>query len=286
MTGTTLFAVILVLVTLAAAFAIVMIAARRSDSEGAVTASELDRRAARADRERRKAQEAARVEAADDAGGGVATLVAAPAEFEEDPPQIEISQTEYGVTRRKFFNRATAAIFGLFLLQFTLAGLAFFWPKLKGGFGTAIKAGPVDSLKAQVIDGASIVPLFVPAAQSWIVPFAMQELPGSSFESTPGVVAGGESDGIGLMALWQKCVHLGCRVPSCASSQGFECPCHGSKYNAHGEYDSGPAPRNLDRFAVSVDAAGDLVIDTGTVVESARATVKTIAYPQGPFCVG
>lgn len=286
MTGTTLFAAILILVTLAAAFAIVMIAARRSDSDGAVTAAELDRRAAKADRARRKAREAAAASESVDDGSAVATLVRAPAEFQEDPPRIEIDATEYGVTRRKFFNRATSAVFGLFLLQFTLAGLAFFWPKLKGGFGTPIKVGSVDSLKSQVIDGASIVPLFVPAAQSWVVPFQMSELAGSSFEATPFVVAGGEGDGVGLMALWQRCVHLGCRVPSCESSQGFECPCHGSKYNAHGEYDSGPAPRNLDRFAVSVDAAGDLVIDTGQVVQTPRATVKTIAYPQGPFCVG
>jgi cytochrome b6-f complex iron-sulfur subunit len=114
----------------------------------------------------------------------------------------------------------------------------------------------------------------------------MSELPGSSYEDTPFVVAGGESDGVGLMALWQRCVHLGCRVPACIPSQGFECPCHGSKYNGHGEYNQGPAPRNMDRFAVSVDAAGDFVIDTGTIVQTPRATDFTIAYPQGPFCVG
>jgi len=172
------------------------------------------------------------------------------------------------------------------MVQFALAGLAFFWPKLKGGFGTPIKAGSVDALKAEIIDGATIVPKFVPAAQSWIVPFEMAKLPESSFADTPFVVAGGEEDGVGLMALWQRCVHLGCRVPSCIPSQGFECPCHGSKYNAHGEYNSGPAPRNLDRFAVSVDAVGDLIVDTGTIVQTARAKVKTIVYPQGPFCVG
>ena len=286
MTGPTLFAAILILVTLAAAFAIVTIAARRSDSEGSVTAAELDRRAAKADRARRKARAEAEAEAGSDGGTGVATLVAPPTEFQEDPPRVEVSATDYGITRRKFFNRATAAVFGLFMLQFTLAGLAFFWPKLKGGFGTPIKAGSVDSIKAQVVDGATIVPLFVPAAQSWVVPFPMSELPGSSFESVPFVVAGGEGDGVGLMALWQRCVHLGCRVPSCIPSQGFECPCHGSKYNGHGEYNSGPAPRNLDRFAVSVDAAGDFVIDTGNIVQTSRATETTIAYPQGPFCVG
>ncbi|NNC42219.1 MAG: Rieske 2Fe-2S domain-containing protein, partial [Acidimicrobiia bacterium] len=69
------------------------------------------------------------------------------------------------------------------------------------------------------------------------MPFEPSEAAGTAFDGIP-VIAGG------FTALWQKCVHLGCRVPWCASSQGFECPCHGSKYNAHGEYFAGPAPRN------------------------------------------
>jgi len=284
MTGALLFALILIFATLIAAIAIVAIAARRSDSEGAATAGELDRKAQKADRQRQKV--AAAVGASADSAAPEEVLVPAPAQFTEDPPKEEVSYDDYGVTRRKFFNRAIGAVFGLFMLQFALAGLAFFWPKLKGGFGTAIKAGSVSGLKAEVIDGATVIPVFVPAAQSWIVPFPMSELPGSSFEETPFVVAGGESDGVGLMALWQRCVHLGCRVPSCVPSQGFECPCHGSKYNLHGEYNSGPAPRNLDRFGVGVDAAGEFIIDTGTVVQTSRSKNPTVTYPQGPFCVG
>jgi cytochrome b6-f complex iron-sulfur subunit len=286
MSGAVIFAIILVGVTLAVAFAIVAIAASRSDSDGPVTAGELDRRAVKADRQRRKAQEAMAEHDEADAEGAVATLVAAQTDFRDDDPKVEISYNDYGVTRRKFFNRAVGAVFGLFMLQFALAGLAFFWPKLKGGFGTAIKAGKVDALKAEVYDGATITPKFVPAAQTWIIPFEMSKLPGSSFESVPFVVAGGEVDGIGLMALWQRCVHLGCRVPACLSSQGFECPCHGSKYNGHGEYNAGPAPRNMDRFSVSVDAAGEFIVDTGTIVQTARAKKTTIAFPQGPYCVG
>jgi cytochrome b6-f complex iron-sulfur subunit len=87
------------------------------------------------------------------------------------------------------------------------------------------------------------------------------------------------------MALWQRCVHLGCRVPTCPSSQGFECPCHSSKYNYHGEYEDGPAPRNLDRFVVSVDEAGNFIVDTGQVIQTSRARVKSTEYPQGPSCL-
>jgi cytochrome b6-f complex iron-sulfur subunit len=284
MSSTTIFILIITAAAGIAAFGIIAVASRRRESDGAITQGELDRKAARADRARRKAMEESVVEE----GGGVTTvtMVDAPIEYQDDEPRIEISEQEYGVTRRKFFNRAIGAVFGLFMLQFTLASLAFIWPKLKGGFGTPIKAGSFDSLKAEVVQGGTVVPKFVPSAQSWIVPFPLSELAGSSFEATPFVIAGGESDGIGLMALWQRCPHLGCRVPECLSSQGFECPCHGSKYNNHGEYEDGPAPRNLDRFAVSIDSAGELVIDTGTVVQTARSKNKTVAYPQGPFCVG
>jgi cytochrome b6-f complex iron-sulfur subunit len=283
---TTTFILLIVGAGIIAAAGVIVIAMRRSDADGAVTDTELDRKAVQADKARRAAM--ATVGAASEAGDNApAKMVAAPAEYQEDAPRQEVTAEVFGVTRRKFFNRAIGAVFGLFMLQFTLASLAFMWPKIKGGFGAPINAGKVSDLKSQAVQGGTVVPVFVPAAQSWVVPFALDSIEGSSFEDTAvPVVAGGEADGVGLTALWQRCVHLGCRVPSCESSQGFECPCHGSKYNLHGEYEAGPAPRNLDRFGVSVNAAGDLIIDTGEVVETSRSKNKSIVYPQGPFCVG
>lgn len=87
------------------------------------------------------------------------------------------------------------------------------------------------------------------------------------------------------MALYQRCVHLGCRVPWCATSIGFECPCHGSKYNAIGEYFAGPAPRNLDRFVVNVNESNELVISTGSIIETPRAPSQSVEYPRGPSCI-
>jgi len=70
----------------------------------------------------------------------------------------------------------------------------------------------------------------------------------------------------GLRALYQKCPHLGCKVPWDPGSNEFHCPCHGSIYNLIGEYQSGPAPRGLDRFPISIQ--GDhVMVDTGTPVE-------------------
>jgi len=190
---------------------------------------------------------------------------------------VEISPEEAGVTRRQFFNRALLATWGGYLGLMGLAMLAFFWPKLSGGFGGKIDAGAIEDIRLQIfLPDGTVQPLFIPDARAYVLPF--DEAEGPQFEGK-GVVAGG------LTALWQKCVHLGCRVPWCATSQGFECPCHGSKYNYVGEYQAGPAPRNLDRFVIEVNEEGRLIIDTGNVIQTARATAKTVPYPQGPSCI-
>jgi cytochrome b6-f complex iron-sulfur subunit len=190
---------------------------------------------------------------------------------------IEVSVEEAGVSRRQFFNRALLATFGSFLALMGVDSLAFLWPKLSGGFGADIDAGAVSDLQAQAVtpDG-SVIPVFIPEARAYIVP-----APSSLSEQYEGkgVEAGG------LMALFQRCVHLGCRVPWCGPSQGFECPCHGSKYNAIGEYFAGPAPRNLDRFVVELN--GDrFIIKTGSPIETPRAPILSVNYPQGPSCIG
>jgi cytochrome b6-f complex iron-sulfur subunit len=100
---------------------------------------------------------------------------------------------------------------------------------------------------------------------------------------SPAVIPGMEA---GVVALYQKCVHLGCRVPWCATSQWFECGCHGSQYNRVGEKKGGPAPRGLDRFVVEV--SGDIVsVDTKTVIEGPPIGTNTTGQEsEGPHCVG
>jgi cytochrome b6-f complex iron-sulfur subunit len=216
------------------------------------------------------------------AAAGEARAEAGEEEAPVDPLEArrELDREDYDVTRRQFFNRGIYGVFGLFLAQFGVAGLAFMWPRLQsGGFGSKVNAGPVDTIRDQLfLPDGRVQPLFVPPAQAYILPWTAETVEGSSFEGLP-VIAGG------VMAVWQRCVHLGCRVPECQSSQGFECPCHGSKYNYHGEYEDGPAPRNLDHFVVTIDDAGGLVIDTGQIIQTARATHKTAEYPQGPSCI-
>ena len=128
MTGALIFALLLIVTALVAAAAVVAIAARRTDDEGAATAGEFDRKAKKADQERQKVAASVGAVAVEPAPADEVVYVPAPHEFEEDAPKEPISYDSYGVTRRKFFNRAIGAVFGLFMLQFTLAGLAFIWP--------------------------------------------------------------------------------------------------------------------------------------------------------------
>jgi cytochrome b6-f complex iron-sulfur subunit len=189
---------------------------------------------------------------------------------------VEVSPEEGGVSRRQFFNRAITATFGTFLAAQGLYYLAFFWPKLTGGFGADIDAGPVTDLQTQVFTPAGgVLPLFIPEARAYVVPAPDQLSP--QFEDRSVATDG-------LMALYMRCVHLGCRVPWCAPSQGFECPCHGSRYNAIGEYFGGPAPRNLDRFVLE-NQGGRLIIRTGSIIETPRAPELSVQYPQGPSCI-
>ena len=191
---------------------------------------------------------------------------------------VEVSTEESGVTRRQFFNRAITASFGSFLGLMGLYSLAFFWPKLTGGFGSDVDAGAIEDLRAQTVNpDGSVVPVFVPEARAYIVP-APTAL--SDQFVNKGVEAAG------LMALFQRCVHLGCRVPWCGTSIGFECPCHGSKYNSVGEYFAGPAPRNLDRFQVEVRDGDRFIVRTGSIIETPRAPTPSVKYPQGPSCIG
>ena len=199
--------------------------------------------------------------------------------IEEKVIYEEISEEEAGITRRQFLTKALRISFGAFAGIQAISWLGFFWPKVSGGFGSKVDAGKVEDLKKQIFQAdGSIIPAFIPEARAYVLPFDTSKATGSQF-SDGGPIADG------LVALYQRCVHLGCRVPWCNSSQGFECPCHGSKYNMVGEYYAGPAPRNLDRFIVSVNAAGKFIIDTGTIIESPRASGLSVKYPQGLSCI-
>lgn len=63
--------------------------------------------------------------------------------------------------------------------------------------------------------------------------------------------------GVAVMSL--VCTHLGCIVAE--GSEGFNCPCHGSRFGRDGGVLGGPAPRGLRWLEVSRAADGTLLAD-------------------------
>ncbi|HHN64191.1 MAG TPA: ubiquinol-cytochrome c reductase iron-sulfur subunit [Nitrospirae bacterium] len=72
------------------------------------------------------------------------------------------------------------------------------------------------------------------------------------------------SDEDGFYAITAVCQHLGCIVYK--TDWGFQCPCHGSKYDQMGNVIGGPAPRGLPWFKIEQLVDGSLVVDASKEV--------------------
>ena len=64
-----------------------------------------------------------------------------------------------------------------------------------------------------------------------------------------------------IYALRTVCTHLGCTPNWLEAEQKFKCPCHGSGFYKDGINFEGPAPRPLERYAISLADDGQLEID-------------------------
>lgn len=107
---------------------------------------------------------------------------------------------------------------------------------------------------------------------------AVLSSPSKRFRVTlPATLAAGEAftppgrnvavyrDEQGVYAISRVCTHLGCIVKP--TEEGFECPCHGSRYDHDGTVTKGPAPRALPWLEVK-EQAGSLYVDEGSNVAS------------------
>jgi len=159
-----------------------------------------------------------------------------------------------GYNRREFLSLAWWGSAGLLALIGVAAAIVSLWPKAKSGpFGRKIIAGKVED--------------FLPASVTYFPDyrFYLVRLP----------TKGGET---GLLALYRRCTHLGCVVPwlpeepsedALAPTGRFHCPCHGSIYNRYGEVVSGPAPRPLDIFPITIKG-GEVEVNTAKAIRRQR----------------
>lgn len=140
------------------------------------------------------------------------------------------------LTRAQFLGIAWTGSLALFAAQAVIGLLNFLKPVSGGGFGGLIYAGKIEEFAINSVN---------------------RVLAGRFFLTrTPD----------GVIALWQKCTHLGCAVPWVEEEGQFHCPCHGSLFNELGEVTGGPAPRPLDTFPVTI-RSGEVWVDTGEPTE-------------------
>jgi Rieske Fe-S protein len=175
----------------------------------------------------------------------------------EDKPEETVARVDHDASldRRAFLNGSWKVLGLALVVEAGWTSYDILNPKQTGGFGAVVDAGPVENFLEEgtaqyFLDGR----------------FYVTQYQG------------------GLRALYQKCPHLGCRVPFCDSSGRFECPCHGSVYNITGEYIEGPAPRGMDRFRLSIQN-GHVMVDTASVVEGPpKGVLDGPSEATGPSC--
>jgi len=83
------------------------------------------------------------------------------------------------------------------------------------------------------------VPLHVPEAGAWLVK-----------------PRGSDS----VLALDDRCTHLGCRQKWNPEKSSFECPCHGSEFDLQGMVKRGPATRPLLRLSITQEQGDTLLL--------------------------
>ena len=189
--------------------------------------------------------------------------------------------TEWG--RRRFLSTAGATFAAFVAAGCTRHSKHRAVPVIKvgpGSFGDRIDIGHIDDVRLAI--AKTRAPRYVAEARSYVVAFPADKAKGAIGDYPKDALPMLEA---GVIVLYQRCTHLGCRVPWCKTSEWFECPCHDAKFDQIGEHRQGPAPRGMDLIQSSIEN-GHLVLDTGRVLRGAlQGTNTTHQKPAGPFCV-
>jgi cytochrome b6-f complex iron-sulfur subunit len=150
--------------------------------------------------------------------------------------------------RRSFFAAAAGVLFGSSLaigftslavthLMWLLGFARFMFPNILIEPPTRFKVGFPDSLSPGQVETK-----FIPQFGVWVVRY--------EYDGQPMI-----------FAIKSVCTHLGCTPNWLEAEQKFKCPCHGSGFYKDGINFEGPAPRPLERYAISLADDGQLLVD-------------------------
>jgi cytochrome b6-f complex iron-sulfur subunit len=184
-----------------------------------------------------------------------------------DTPVARPLPRREAITRRVFLLGGFWTGIGLALVGFLGSPLSFLWQRNVVGFGGPITIGP------DRVPEAGGNPQKIFEGRFYIL----------------NAEAEGDAPG-GLLALYQKCPHLGCTIPyrpefTFEQRQGwFRCPCHGSTYTKEaGIRVYGPAPRPMDVFPLTVNDDLSVTVQTGRQFEGTGSTANPFrAVPYEP----
>jgi cytochrome b6-f complex iron-sulfur subunit len=205
-------------------------------------------------------------------------------------------QARQGLSRRQLLRRVVGVTAALVGIEAVGGALVMLYPGLGGGFGSKITLKKTSDYPAakpadfSLVNGRGV--FYEAEAQTYLVHLA---------SDTPWLRSGAElddlltaewfvkdpsGDGSYWLAIWQRCVHLGCKFNFREDCTSFKCPCHGSHYNNDGEYLSGPAPRSNDRFQLTIKG-GAVVVDTGKLNQKTqRPSPSTLLLTELPVQFG
>ena len=170
-------------------------------------------------------------------------------------PRPAVAPEADGATRRSFLSAAAGVLFGSSLaigfsslaathLMWLLGTARFMFPNILIEPPTRFKVGFPDSLAPGQVETKYIAQFGV-----WVVKY---EFEGQAM----------------VYALKSVCTHLGCTPNWLEAEQKFKCPCHGSGFYKDGVNFEGPAPRPLERYAISLADDGQLLVDKSRTFNS------------------
>jgi cytochrome b6-f complex iron-sulfur subunit len=140
---------------------------------------------------------------------------------------------ERNVTRRRFMSFVGWGSFTAFFGGITLGTLRFFFPRILYEPAARFLAGTPDDYQV-----GEVSTRLQKEQRVWMI-----------------------RNEQGMYALIAICTHLGCTPIWWPTEERFKCPCHGSNFLLDGTNVAGPAPVPLFRAVISLDAAGNIIVD-------------------------